>query len=190
MKAPESYAAKMLGDLDNVEVNGQAVRISKLLRIPHGDLEGTLYKHVEKVTAWKRILAHCHEALDDANEALEEIKRVRFVHYWQVLEEKERDEMARTLHEADPSTDPFKRKRWVKDRIANGVPERIGRWRRNFTDDLVWGYVHNDDDVILRRRARRDAKRQLEIAQGIVDALEHRMRCISHLCARDRTPSA
>ncbi len=67
MKNPESYAAKVLGELDVVEVNGQTVHIAKLLRIPHGDLEDTLYKHVEKVTAWKRILAHCHEVMDDAN---------------------------------------------------------------------------------------------------------------------------
>jgi len=126
-------------------------------------------------------------ALEEAVEALDEKKTVRFTHYWKVLEEQERDEMASNLHEDTPSSDPFKRKRWAKDRIAKGIPTTVGRWRRNFTDDLVWGYVHNDDDVILARANRRRAKAQLDIVDGIVETLEHRMRCISHLCARERT---
>lgn len=186
MKKPESYLRTLLGDETSVTVLDKEVDLLEVVAIPHGDLEDVLYDHVERVAAWRTVSSRCRSIYNRAVDDHDNIKSARFVHYWGALEEKERQEMAVHLHEDVPSEDPFKRRRWAKDRVAQGVQKTLGRWRRNFTDDLVWGYVNNDEAVALKRMHMRKAKKQLDIAEAIVETLEHRMRCISHLCARDR----
>jgi hypothetical protein len=186
VKSPEFYLKRVLGaEMDRVSIAGYEYSLEEVVGIPRGDLEETLYDHSGRVITWKRILSKLRDKLSRCNDDLEHLRRLRFIHYWNALEDKERAEMKNCMYDEDPPTDPFRRKKHLAARVTHGV-ERMVRWRRNFTDELVHAYVHNDADVIEKKRLIRKLKREIGITEAIVDTLEHRMRCISHLCARHR----
>jgi hypothetical protein len=191
MREPGSILREMLGDAVKVTVLGKPYDLVDEVTIPPGDLDATLYEHVERVMVWRRILVRCRHRQEQAHDTWKETEGLRFIHYYRELEHREREEMKSFLHdESEAEQDPFRRGRRAAKRVAAGVSASVGRWRRNFTDDLVWGHVRDDEVVSGLRSAWRTAKRECEVAQAVVDVLEHRMRCISHLCARDRTPTA
>lgn len=187
MRSPEKYLQMLLGDLRHVEIQGRQYDLYEEVSLPASeDMEALLVDQPVRYAAWRRIASACRRDVSEAHDALEEIKSLRFIHYWNHLEEKERAEMAHSVHDEDAVKDEFNRRVTTRRRVRSGVPLSVGRWRRNFSDDYVWGYVRNDDDVAKARTAHRVAKEQLDLAETVVEALGHRARCLSHLCAIHR----
>lgn len=191
MKDPVAYLTKLLGeDGCVVTMAGKTVDLRDVVALRHrDDLEEVLAEHPERAAGWRRILAKCRKAWEQANDAYGELRRERFIHYYRHLEDIERKELADHYDDETAPRDDFRRKLRATTRVAAGVQGRLPRWRRNFTDDLVWGYVESDPDVVSARKRLRMAKNEIELALTVVDGLDHRMRCLSHLCAfhRDST---
>lgn len=183
-----SAIADLLGEGASVTLLGREIDLAKEVAIPRGeDLDTLLYDQPERKAAWDRIVAKCSRLVDKAADELDELKNDRFRQYWNTLEEKERQELVEKVFD-ETDADPFRRKQRVSERVTRGIPKEVPRWRRNFTDDLVWSYVHSDVAVVDAKRVLRVARNQLAVAQSVRSALEHKMRCISHLCARERNP--
>jgi hypothetical protein len=187
MKSPQKYLQSLLGDLQEIEILGKPVNLHDEVGIPDGeDIQDVLADHPLRVVAWKRIVTKCRTLVAESHDALEQLKAENFLHYWRALEEKEREELQQHGRDEDAPKDAFNRRIQGKARIAEGRIVSLGRWRRNFSDDYVWGMVRSDDAVIDARRHHRELKDQLEIAVAICDSLEHRARCLSHLASYHR----
>ena len=184
---PQKILSDLLGEATSITLLGREIDLLGEVVIPsETDLDDVLYGHPIRVAAWKRIAAKCRRKVDIARDELEQLRADRFRQYWKSLEEQERAEMLETLHDEDTEDRDTFRRKIVTRRVTAGPPKVVPRWRRNFTDDLVWGYVNGDDAVITARATLRSTKNQLEIAEAVCTTLDHRARCISHLCARQR----
>lgn len=189
---PVSYIEAVLPeDMRSIRVLGVDHDLRELVRIPRAseaDLDDVLHDHVERTMTWKKILALLKNEANDASDALDTQKNKLFNAYYLNLENSEREELARCVHDEESiQRDEWRRIKHVRDRMSS-TPERMVkvRWRRNFTDDRVWSLVRSDDTYVEHLTALRKARRKVSVVEAVVDALEHRMRCLSHLCARAR----
>ncbi|MBA3845530.1 MAG: hypothetical protein H0X45_02670 [Planctomycetes bacterium] len=190
MKKPERHLESQLGDLRVVNVMGRQYDLHTEVSIPSGSaMEEAVHDHVERYAKWKRIAAECRRAVETARDELTEWTGLRFMQFWEDCEKRERAEMQSSLHdEAEMAKDPFRAEARAKQRVKNGLTAM--RWNRNFTDALIQSYVNNDKKITDLRTTLRDAKHALEISEAITDTLDHRMRCLSHLCAMHRDAGA
>lgn len=183
---PEAYIEQMLGVGASVKLHGQDVVLADEVAIsPHDDIEEALSMHPARVTVWRRFRARALKAKARVSDELREIESIRFVHYYKVHEEVERREWAEFYSEESEDKDGFGRRQDAKARITRGDRAK-SRWRRNFSDDLVWAYVRSDEDVLAKRRELREASAQVELSEVLCEAMEHRARCLSHLAAIQR----
>lgn len=190
MRSPQKYLQAVLGDLKTIEVLGREIDLHAEVGIPDDeDMEAILADHPIRVAAWKRIVAKCRHLASDAHDHVEELKAERFLAYWAAKEEQEREELTAHGRDETAERDTFNRPVRGRARINEGRIISLGRWRRNFSDDYIWGCVRSDPKVVEARKQHRELKEQLELAEVVVDALEHRARCLSHLAAyhRDQT---
>lgn len=186
MKKPERVLAAALGDLNRVTVLGREYDLAAEVSIPDGvPMEDLIDEHVELYAKWKRIAAEVRHAHAAARDELEEWRGLRFMQFWEECEKRERAEMQSSLHdEREMAEDPWRAGTRAKQRVKQGLTAM--RWNRNFTDALITSYVNNDKRITELRTNLRDAKHTLEIVEAITDTLDHRMRCLSHLCALHR----
>lgn len=171
------------------EVNGQMVDIAEELAIPRAsaaDLRDVLYDQNDKKVAWEVVVAHLEHEFELAKAEWNETSHLAFAQSCNTLEANERKEMEDCLYDEDEANlDEFRRRKAVKDRIARGPALKV-RWRRNFSDDLAWAWAHNQSTVIAAKSKQDTAKHRLGIAKAVLAALEHRMRVLSHLVAKER----
>lgn len=192
-KTPGELLRKSLGDLDRVVVLGVEYILSEEIAIPHAaDMEDLVYENAEVVAKWARIVARCRNQVNRAEDDLEELKATYMVAYWEELEKKERDEMAAQLDDetevaqdrADKAAgdEGWKMRRSTRraSRVTSGVA--AGRWRRNFSDDLLRAHVNRTPEIITSKKAKRQADSQLQIAEGILKSVTQRAYSISNLC--------
>ncbi len=185
-----SYLVDRLGE-DNLTliIRGVEYDLRREVAIPRAgdaDLDDVLYDHVERKAAWEMIVAHATQDHIAATEAFEEAKQVGYGQVWNTFESQERKELEECLLDEDEvEKDMFRRRKAVQDRLASGPKVKV-RWRRNFTDERVWSWVHQLDEVSAARKKLATAKATLDMARVVLNTLDHRMRCLSHICARDR----
>lgn len=193
---PELLLERLLPDgMSVLSLFGRTYDLAEQVRIPaDADFEELLYEHPERAAVWERLTARCHHEVRRAEDELTEQQAKYLTAVWANLEEQERAEMRGTLHDehelaSDPPSDPFqgKRKARAAARVANGMT--TARWHRNFSDALVQAYVNRAEPVVAARKALRIARRDLEVARAVVDAMGHRSRCLSHLAALHRDNS-
>lgn len=200
MKEPGAVLREQLGGLDNVVIRGVTYVLSAEVAIdPKADMEELLLDNVERVAKWERLAATCRATVDRLEDELETERSMWTVQFWAALEKGERDEMQAKPHDeteleqdradAAAGDDGFKIRRSQRHaaRVTMGVA--AGRWRRNFSDDILRARVNSAPEMIRARQALREAKSQLHKANCVLRTIEHRSRCISHLCAlhRDQT---
>jgi hypothetical protein len=185
VKNPESYLAEALGDLRKVVLNdGTEVDLHGVVRIPKSrELLDILNEHPEKVVVWKRLLAAAKAALAELKDELAVLEGAQFDGYWRHFEEQERVEMQNAVY--DETDDPFRRRKATQRHVAHPAGA-AGRWRRNFSDDLIHAHVKTDDKIEALKVKVRAAQDQVNVCSGVCDALEHRMRCLSHISAITR----
>ena len=187
MKRPESIIQARFGDITEVEILGETVDLIEAVSIPEDiDIAVALAEHPERRALWARVVSEVKRRTERAKDDLEELRAVRFHQYWQTLEERERAEMVEQTFDEDEARDAFRRRKRVQARVSQGVKAVVGRWRRNFSDELVWSLVNSDDGIIAARKKLRVLKAQQEVAYGVLEALDQRMRCLSHLSALHR----
>ncbi len=191
MKTPQSVLERRLGKFRLLSVRNEEIDLLKEVSIPDAaDLDQLLHDHVERNLTWKLLLVRARAKHESLKEELDELRSIRFHHYWHARELEEREELRQCLHDEDAPRDAFRRQQATSRKVTHGNPRAMGRWRKNFSDDYIWACVGNDEVVLGKRSEVRDARERLDILAAVVDAMEHRMRCISHLCARDREPHA
>lgn len=187
--------------MTDVVVLGVTYDLASEVHLPQGgDVEALLYDNAERVTKWGRLVARCQASVDKARDELETAKAEFFVGVWDELERRERAELKEFLggdedDAAEAAADKAAgdrtfefRSRAARARKVTGGPAAC-RWRRNFSDDLVHAQVNREPAIVTLKKALRVTKNQLAIAECVLNAVEHRSRCISHLCAihRDNT---
>ena len=189
-RSPASVIHALFGDIAEVTILGKAVNLLDLVRIPDGaDLEELLHENAERRALWGRVLSKCRAAVDKADDDLEHERGVLFHQYWRTLEDREREEMRAEPLDEDVVVDQFRRRKVLKRRVDGGSKTSVGRWRRNFSDDLVWSLVHSDDRYQELKKILRKARAQLEVVYGVRDALDVRAKAVMQLAAiqRDNT---
>jgi hypothetical protein len=174
---------KILGKLDTITVLGQTYRVTEVVAVPAYDtneeLEEILLRQPVLFASWRRILARCKARYARATDECEETRCRLFRVYWDALAEREKKEREGAIN--GDETQPQRRSR-VKAEIATG---RVF-YRRDFTDERVWGFVHSDKQMLESRKTVRQAKAEVEVTEAVLAGLDHRMRCLTHLAALHR----
>lgn len=187
MLTPEAYIESLLGAGASVKIDDREIDLAAEVAIPHGeDIEDLLRDQPVRVAVWKRIRARALRVRDRLRDELKEMESVKFIHYYKAHEETERAEWERFHGDETEDRDAFGRHKAARDRVARGERGASLRWRRNFSDDLVWSYVRSDDEVLEKRAELRRAQNQIELAEVLCEAMDHRGRCLSHLAAIHR----
>lgn len=185
MQTPESYLRDLLGDLSVVTILDREVDLSEVVAIASSvDLADLLREHPTRNMAWSRIRDKCAARLAKVKATYDEVKAQRFVNYYTVHEDQERKELEACAFDEDMFLPEDKRKA-LADRISRGV-KAPGRWRRNFSDALIYGFVNSDAAVVDADAAVRAAQAQFNLADSIVKALDHRRWCLTHLVSLQR----
>jgi len=183
---PQEYIEARLGS-STVVLEGKNVDLADEVALPADDaIEDQLREHPARAAVWRRIRARAVRAKSKLLDELKELESVKFLHYYRANEEQERQEWARFHGDEDGERDAFGRRQAARERIARGDRSGPSRWRRNFSDDLVWAYVRSDDEVLEKRKALRAAAAQVELSEVLCEAMDHRARCLSHLAALHR----
>lgn len=197
MRAPGAVLAEKLGDLTRIAVLGVEYDLAAEVAIdPAADMEQLLLDNVERVAVWERVVAKCRAQVERLEDGLAETVARWRVAYWQGLEDAERKEMHAHLHDetelaedaadaaAGDKTFAVRRRQRAERRVTAGPA--AGRWRRNFSDDLLNAHVNSEPEVATAKKALRQGKSQLHQATCVLKTIEHRSRAISHLCALHR----
>lgn len=198
MKDPVAHLRDVLGPLGSVVILGVTVDLAAEVALPPRteDMEDALYDNVERVMKWGRIVAECERVVARELSKVKELEGHYFVGYWERLEEVERAEMKAHLHDEDELDKDaqdaaageqgfqLRRRRRTAARVTSGPA--AGRWRRNFSDELVRHHLKNDPVIITAYKTLRLAQHQLNLAKSVSETIDHRSRAISHLCAMHR----
>lgn len=185
MKTPEAYLRDLLGDLGLVTILDRETDLADVVAISGTeDLADLLREHPTRTMAWSRIRDKCAARLGKVKATYEEIRAQRFVSYYTVHEDQERKELEDCVYDEDMFL-PEDRRKALADRMARGV-KALGRWRRNFSDALIHSFVNSDAAVVDADIAVRQAQAQLNLAESIVKALDHRRWCLTHLVTLQR----
>ncbi len=193
VKRPESVLKELLGEtVTMVTFLERTIDVIAEVAIPDGsDIHALLEEHAERVAMWGIAQARCRAVVSRLQDELEEERGMRFTQYWQAYEDQERKEMQEHLHDEDEidkdKFHPGRRAKRAAYRIQKGAD--AGRWRRNFTDDLVNSSVSSDEKVVVAKRALRKARRELDLVTAVTKALEHRQTALNHLAALHRDTS-
>lgn len=192
-RTPGSVLRSLVGTLDRFAVRGLSYVYTE--QVPPidraADLQDQLEDNVERAAAWRRIVGACRNDVDKARDELEGVRAQLGVLFWQQLEDKERREMREQVHDetetaqdqADQAAgdDGWKARRSarVARRVQGGLA--AGRWRPNFTDDLVRYYVNSESQTITAKTALRQAQCSLERAEAVLYALDQRSYTLSNI---------
>lgn len=169
----------------------EADAIAEVAIPPDADIHELLSEHHERVVLWGKARAKCQAVVRRLQDELDELRGLRFAQYWQAEENRERAEMKEHLHDEDETDkDPFhpgRRAKRAAYRAQKGYD--AGRWRRNFTDDLINSYVSSDEKVVAAKKALRQAQSELDQVTAVTEALRHRQTALNHLAAVHRDTS-
>lgn len=190
MKNPASTLKRLLGDrVTSVSILGETIDLLQEVAIPRDvPLEDLLYDHAERVALWERFTGVCRRKLQKLQDEMEEWKGRRFIQFWSANESSERAEMTANIHDEDEldkdQFSPGRRAKRTQSRVQSGY--YTGRWRRNFTDDLIHGFVNSDEKIVTLKKELRSAQHDLDIALAMRKAMEARGMSLNHLCALHR----
>lgn len=179
MNSPEN----LLGRLDEILVLGKSYKVSEIVSVPSfetdEDLETILLHQPILFASWRRLLARCKARHSKVLDECEKTRHHLFRVYWDALSSQEKREREGAVNGDETLT---QRRGRVKAEIATG---RVF-YRRDFTDERVWGFVHCDKQMLRARKLVRQAKAEVEVTEAVLAGLDHRMRCLTHLAALHR----
>lgn len=173
----------ILGGLNRVTVLGKVHCVVDVVGIPQfsddEELESILLHQPILFASWRRILARAKAKLQKAQDQCDETKHRLFRVFWDALADQEKKDRECKIN-GDETTQ--QRRSRTKYEIANGK----AYYRRDFSDERVWGFVYSDSAMIDARKQVRRARAEVEVTEAILAGIDHRMRCLTHLAALHR----